>query len=317
MPGIWQDTVAKVPQSPRAHSNLGAVLILVPDRVNDAVVEYAAAARLQPHSGKAHNDLGNVLGHAGRLEESRAEYEEAIRCDPDLADAHESLGTVWMTLRQPEKALVEYQATERLRPNSPGAHNDLGNALYYKPGHMADAIAEYHEALRLDPNFSEAHGNLGNALLTQPGQLENAVAEYETSIRLKPGFAGAHVCLAVALLLFPGRGAEARTELETALRLHPGGSCRRLGGVLASLPPASAPELPVERPASLRLAEVVVFPAGRMTSLARAAPAGPGLCNDDVNLLIAQIRTYDRLIDALEMHLGRLGHAVLPRRRWP
>jgi tetratricopeptide (TPR) repeat protein len=238
---IWTDTVAKVPQSPRGHSNLAAILIITPGRGDDAVAEYAKAVALEPRNGEGYYNLGNALGRVGRIREACDQYEEAILLKPDLTEAHACLGTIWSSMPgHLDDALAEYQKAARLAPHQAGVHNDLGNAWYAHPGHMADAIAEYHEALRLDPNLPEAHSNLGNALLTQPGMVEEAVAEYQTTVRLKPDVAANRISLARALLRLPGRSGEARAEAEAALRLEPGnGAAQQLLGSLAAATPRS------------------------------------------------------------------------------
>ncbi len=220
---IWIDTVAKVPQNARAHSNLASAWLRVPGHMEDVRVQYAASVRLESHSAEAHNNLAWALAAEGRNQEAQREYQEVVRLKPSWAEAHHNLGKTWYaTPGHMADAIAEYKEALRLDPTLAGVHNDEANAWYVTPGRMADAIAEYRAALRLDPDFAEAHNNLGNALVNQPGQLEQAVAEYETAIRLKPEYPDPHLGLALALLRQPGQGARIRSEFEAVLRLRPG-----------------------------------------------------------------------------------------------
>jgi tetratricopeptide (TPR) repeat protein len=219
---LWADTVAKLPQSARARGNFGAVLLQDPGRLDEAVVQYTEAVRLETWNPYAHVNLGYTLNRGGRTQEALAQYQEAVRLKPDYGDAHEALGTLWLGIPGHRRdALAEYRLSERLDPQRPGVHNDLGNALLGVPGSAADAIAEYREALRLDPDFPEAHNNLGNALSGQPGQLRNAAAEFEEALRLEPNYPAARASLATVLRRLRGEGDEPRMQVRVVPRFHP------------------------------------------------------------------------------------------------
>ncbi len=221
-PAIWMDTVAKVPENARAHSNLASAWIRVPGHMEDVRAQYAASVRLEPANAEAHNNLAYALGQEGRLPEARREYQEVVRLRPSWAEGHRNLGKAWYdTPGHMADAVAEYQKALQLDPKLIGVHNDEANAWYALPGQMPKAIAEYREALRLDPDFVEVHNNLGNALVGQPGQLNEAIAHYETAIRLKPDFIDPHLGLALALLRLPGQEDRVRTELQEVLKLRP------------------------------------------------------------------------------------------------
>jgi tetratricopeptide (TPR) repeat protein len=236
---IWTDTVAKVPQNARGHSNLASAWLRIPGHMEDVREQYAASVRLESYSAEAHNNLAFALAAEGRTQEAQREYQEVVRLKPSWAEAHHNLGKTWYaTPGHMADAIAEYKEALRLDPTLAGVHNDEANAWYVTPGRMADAVAEYRAALRIDPDFAEAHNNLGNALVNQSGQLAQAVAEYETAIRLKPDYPDPHLGLALALLRQPGRGARIRSELEAALRLRPGEpvATRVLAGLSATRP---------------------------------------------------------------------------------
>jgi protein O-mannosyl-transferase len=220
---IWNDTVAKCPDNPRAHYNLGCTLEKDPDRIPEAMAAYEAALRIKPDFAEAHNNLGNdLLKTPGRLNDAMAHFQTALSIKPDFADAHSNLGTALFDMpgHLPE-AIAQYEMAVQLDPDSAGARDNLGTALLKMPGRLSDAIAQFEAALQINPDYVEAHNNLGSALLKMPGRLSDAIAQCEAALRLKPDYAQAHNNLGSALSQISGRLPAAMAEYKTALRLMP------------------------------------------------------------------------------------------------
>ena len=248
---LWDDTVAKCPQNPRAHHNLGFALSqigkfqeaigqyeqalrLEPEyveahhnlgfalaqigKIQEAIGQYEQALRLEPDYAKAHNNLGVALSQAGRVAEGIAHYEQALRIKPDYAEAHYNLATALEQTGKIEDAIGHYEQALRIKPDYAEAHYNLGNDLL-REGKVNDAIAHYEQALRIKPDYAEAHSNLGAALV-QTGQIEDAIAHYEQALRIKPDYAEAHSNLGAALEQ-TGRVPEAIQHYVQALRLRP------------------------------------------------------------------------------------------------
>jgi tetratricopeptide (TPR) repeat protein len=78
---IWEQSVARYPDNPRAHINLGAAYV-----------------------------------NAGQLQRGADEFEAALRLDPSLPEAHNNLGVAEKLLGQPALAAVEFRAALRLSP---------------------------------------------------------------------------------------------------------------------------------------------------------------------------------------------------------
>jgi len=187
---IWDDTVAKAPENPRAHYNLGNIYSQLPGRTDDAIAQYEKELQLRADYPEGHNNLGSELSKIpGRINEAIAQYQEALRLRPDFAEAH----------------------------------NNMGNALQELPGRTNEAIAQYKEALHLRPDYPEAHSNLGGALRCIPGKTGEAINEFEEALRLDPDLLQAHSALWQILSGIPGRGKEAMRHHDAIIRLRNAG----------------------------------------------------------------------------------------------
>ena len=248
---IWSDTVAKRPDNPRAHCNLGDALFLS-GKLTEAIGEYEEALRLKPDYPEAHYNLGNTLLSSGQLEEAIAQYvltvqlrptlakgqlslanslaqvgrlaeatvhfEAARRIDPASADVQCDWGTALARAGDLREAMGHFEAALQLRPGFDKAHNNLGNALAQQ-GRLAEAAVHYDAALRIKPDDSEAHNNLAN-VLAQQERVPEAVQHYEAAVRLDPNYAEAHNNLGMALAQLNDLSG-ARKHFEAALRLRP------------------------------------------------------------------------------------------------
>jgi len=272
---IWKDTVAKQPNSARAHFLLANVLAGQPGGQTDALVHYGIALRLKPDYAEAHDNLATELarlpGHEaealahydaalrlkpdsaathnnlaalltnlpGREADALAQYDIALRLEPDLAEAHRNLAALLARLPGSEdEALAHYAAALRIKPDSAEAHDNFATLLARLPGHEMEALPHYAEALRLKPNSAEAHYNLAALLARIPGREVEAEAHYAAALRIKPDFAAAHNNLGALLARQPGREAEALTHYKAALQFKPDSAeaHNNLGVLLARLP---------------------------------------------------------------------------------
>jgi len=214
---IWNDTVAKSPQSPRAHNNLGIALAQA-GRVPEAIGQYEEAIRINPNYAEAHDNLGATLGEAGNFPEAIAQFMQVLRINPDSAAAHDNLADALLQEGRLPDAIEHYQQALRITPDFADAHYNLGIA-FGRSGRMTEATEQLEEALRIKPDYAEAHFNLGMAL-GQQGRIEDAIAHYEQAIRIKPDYAEAHFNLGIALAM-AGRTPEAIEHLQQVLRIKP------------------------------------------------------------------------------------------------
>lgn len=248
---IWEDVIAKRPNSPRAHDALGTAYMKL-DRLDKAEAIYrenlerwpdhgdshhnlasvlakkgdyvgAAASfresiRLAPVHPGGHYNLGLVLAEMGKLQEALFEYGEAIKLDPPYPEAHNSAGRLLAKLGRLENAVEQYREAIYYKPEWPRVHNNLGNVLA-KLGRLDEAAQHYGEALRLQPGWAEVHSNLGITLARQ-GRLDDAIVQFQTAISRKPGVTSVYYNLAQALMK-QGRVEEALEQCRRIVRVRP------------------------------------------------------------------------------------------------
>ena len=195
---IWSDTVAKCPGNARAHFTLGNVYSRM-ERLPEAMDQYAAVLRLDPHHAEAHNGLGNILVRLERVAEAMTHYERALQLEPDYLQADYNYGNALVQAGRLPEAMKHYEHALRLDPQNAEVRNNLGSALLLA-GRTPEAIGQYEQALRIKPDYAEAHYNLANAL-AQVEQLQEAIAHYEQALQIKPDYVEARDNLARVRML--------------------------------------------------------------------------------------------------------------------
>jgi tetratricopeptide (TPR) repeat protein len=113
---IWQDTVTKRPDNPRARNNYAVDLLL---RGENAAAErqLRVALALDPAMGQAHANLGVALCRQDRCDEGVPHLERAIAIDPTFAQAHRDLGEAYAGRGQASRAVAEYLLALEAQPD--------------------------------------------------------------------------------------------------------------------------------------------------------------------------------------------------------
>ncbi|MBK8477524.1 MAG: tetratricopeptide repeat protein [Opitutaceae bacterium] len=239
---IWGDTVAKRPQSARAHSNFGTALARVREnpRIDLAIVHQREAVRLDPEFYMAHHNLAKALKDTpSQADEAIVHYRAAARLKPEIWENHLNLAVLLQSRPDGARESVEaFESVVRFKPDLLVAHTNLGILLTLLPDRLPDAVRHFTIVAEKEPDSLDARYNLAVALARLPGREAEALREFRAATRLAPNDGEVRHQIAKLLIQSPGRRDEALAELEASLRLNPNSVDARfdLARVLAARP---------------------------------------------------------------------------------
>ena len=93
---------------------------------------------------------------------AEAALKAALAADVMYAPAHNNLGKVYYHQGKLYLAAWEFQYAAKLMPNVPEPKNNLG-LVFEAAGKLDDAVTSYDEAMRLEPDNAQFIGNLARA----------------------------------------------------------------------------------------------------------------------------------------------------------
>ncbi len=191
----------------------------------DEFTLYRETVRSSPSSPAAHLNLGKAWDAGGRPDEALREYAVAARLAPKFADAYAAQGETFVKLGRPMEAVPQFVAALRLKEESPEAHYNLAVA-YLALDRNEDAARESRRALELRPAYALAANNLGVAC-SLLGRHEEAAAAFRRSLQSDPSCAGCSYNLGLEYAAL-GRWPDAAAAYAEALRLEPANPAMRL-----------------------------------------------------------------------------------------
>lgn len=248
---LWRDSVAKSPNNPRGHWNLG-VCLLKNGQVDEAIKELRQTAGYRVYDADLYNHLGVALAEHGEYEAAVKEFETALQVSPTYAAVYLNLGRAYVGLRNVEFAIESYQRALRLDPTLADAAFNLG-LLSREQGRLDDAEAYFRQAIDAQSNYEAARQQLEVVddlrrqrdqslaafrerlrthpddvstllkianLYVQMGELREAETKLREAIHFDSQNAVAHNNLGTTLALAK-RFADAKEEYRQALRLDP------------------------------------------------------------------------------------------------
>jgi Flp pilus assembly protein TadD len=93
-----------------------------------------------------------------RLDDAILDFVTATRLDPTHGFAFNNLGLCYLLAAKPERAVAPLEKAATLLPEVAFVHNNLGIA-YERSDQKAEAREEYSKALELDPSYVKAAVN--------------------------------------------------------------------------------------------------------------------------------------------------------------
>jgi Flp pilus assembly protein TadD len=152
------------PESVALHDDLAGMYLEL-GRPDDAVVQFAASARLKPELAATHFNLGLALTLAGKVDDAIGQYRQALAIKPDYALAHNNLGGILLERGDTDEALAHLREAVRIDPTNAAAQNNLGIACRDR-GEEAEAIDHFRRALAASPTWPVAMANMAWMLAT-------------------------------------------------------------------------------------------------------------------------------------------------------
>ena len=180
---IWQDTVNKARDNPRAWNNLADALINADDyaEVRRCCDE---AIRLRPNFPEPYNNRGLWYANRGQYEEAVDNYTQAIRMRENFPMAYNNRASACIQLGRYGKAVQDCLRAIELDPELAMAYYNLGNA-YAKTGDDAAAAAAFSRAIELKWSYPETYYKLARAL-QRIGRRDEALRDYDKAIAMQP-----------------------------------------------------------------------------------------------------------------------------------
>ena len=137
----------------------------------------------------ANCELGNALMRNGKLDDAVIQFYKALRINPNYEEAHANLGCTLARQGNVSDAIYYYNKALLINPDNAKAHNNLGVLLAGK-GKFNDAFYHYQEVLRINPKYAGAYYNLGK-IYANKGDIENAILYYKKTLKVSPNMAEA------------------------------------------------------------------------------------------------------------------------------
>ena len=106
-----------------------------------------------------HNNFGSFLLENNRLDEALVRFDEALRINPQYISAHTNAGIVLLKQRKFDEAIRHFNEALSIGTDLPKVYNELGLA-YGMQGKYELAIQNFKKALELKPDLAKASLNL-------------------------------------------------------------------------------------------------------------------------------------------------------------
>jgi len=181
--------------SPEAAEHLRKGKSFLKDRKLDkALKEFQAAAKLSPKSPVTHYWVGMIYFYKKEPEKAIAKFQKALEVDPKNYHAMAMLGKIYSFQRE-KLDMAEDYLKKALAVNMEylDAHFDLGR-VYARKGNISKALSEFRFIFRNESKFAFYHYELGR-IFESMNAYDKAKREFQRSLQLDPNFSKAKEAL--------------------------------------------------------------------------------------------------------------------------
>jgi tetratricopeptide (TPR) repeat protein len=213
---LWEDAVAKSPEKPRPHFNLGQAYQDA-QRLDDAVREYQRALALKPDIHAAYSNIAAIYLDQRQFDKAEEVLGRVTTLAPDFTEGFINLAVLYIRTEQPDKAIAAADRALQINPDSFAAHFNKGEALTQK-GEFKLAVESYKRAVYLRPDLLNFKLTLGVAYM-RSGDHETALKVFD-ELTDTPFAADAYRAMST-LYSDEGHLDEAILTLQRAIQLRP------------------------------------------------------------------------------------------------
>lgn len=181
---LWRDVVAREPQSPRAHNQVGLLLLQAGDAVGAREYCSRALALGKPYEQypAVHFNLGSALLETGDAQAAAEQFARTLAITPDDLKARTNLGAALVQLGRDAEAAEQLELCLARDPAHVSARRNLAAAHFFQ-GHHAEAARHWRLALEVAPDDVLLCEFLSQALAGS-GDYDEAIAVGERALAL-------------------------------------------------------------------------------------------------------------------------------------
>lgn len=192
--------------------------LLRANNVDDAVVEFSEALRVDRSFAPGHFGLAECYERRRRIDDALKEYTEGLQVEPKNASARFGLGSIYLTKGKINEAIRQFMMARMIEPGHAQAMFAIGQCLE-KKNLDNDALQEYRNLNKVFPDFIDAYLAAARCLVSL-GRTPEAVEEYRKAIALEPARIDIRKLL-IRLLENEGNTVEALEEYREILAMKP------------------------------------------------------------------------------------------------
>jgi tetratricopeptide (TPR) repeat protein len=217
---VWEDTLAKNPDSPIALTSVASVRT-AQGRRPEAIALYRKTLKINPEDDVADFNLGKILLEEGQNEEAAKYLAESIRVSPDCSHCHYTYAVLLAQAGNLQEAVEHYKEALRTETDDPLIHYNYGVTLT-QMNRTQDALHEFLEAIRLKPDLGAAYYGIRDSMVAsdKAPQAEGILRGLQHK---HPKVPEAYIALGDAIMIQhkPERFGEAAKLFAEALKLKP------------------------------------------------------------------------------------------------
>jgi tetratricopeptide (TPR) repeat protein len=213
---LWNDTLAKNPDSWIAHHNLATLRSRSGD-FDGAIAGFGEALRCKPNAAESYTGRGLAYWKQGRVDLALADLDRAIELDPTFPQAYLNRGEVLAAAKRFDDAIADLDRFLASNPGYAPAYRSRALARI-QLGQDAPALDDLTRAIELEPKSAELYDRRA-VVLIRMRRHDEALADFDTAARLEPRLAVTFVMRGRLYKRLDGNTGRACREWQEACRL--------------------------------------------------------------------------------------------------